>query len=77
MQKSHAIEDRKSINKTTTIDKNDTVNDTVNNSMNDTMNDTENQTPNKEQNKIRNKIQHAFANGKAFIPFITCGDTSM
>lgn len=65
------------MNNTTTIDTNDTVNDTVNNSMNDTMNDTENQTPNKEQNKIRNKIQHAFANGKAFIPFITCGDPSL
>ena len=24
-----------------------------------------------------NKIQQAFANGKAFIPFLTCGDPSL
>ena len=26
---------------------------------------------------INNKILHAFEHGKAFIPFITCGDPSM
>lgn len=28
-------------------------------------------------NKVKNKIENAFKNGKAFIPFITCGDPSL
>lgn len=61
MQQLHAIRERKFMNK----------------KINYKEAQRSNQKPDNRKNRKKNKIAGAFAKGKAFIPFITCGDPSL
>ena len=61
MQQLHAIRERKFMNK----------------KINYKEAQRSNQKPDNRKNRMKNKIAGTFAKGKAFIPFITCGDPSL